>query len=94
MGIYANQLKRWFEYFPREQFLILKSEDLKSNPSEIYNQTIEFLGLSKHELNSFESYRMRKYPPISDKTREKLTRYFQPYNEQLYQLLDRNFDWK
>ena len=94
MGIYVNQLKRWFEYFPREQFLILKSEDLKSNPSEVYNQTIEFLGLPKHELNSFESYRMRKNPPINDKTRKKLSDFFRPYNEELYQLLGRNFDWK
>ena len=55
---------------------------------------IEFLGLSKHELNSFESYRMRKNPPINDKTRKKLSDFFRPYNEELYQLLGRNFDWK
>ena len=94
MGIYVNQLRRWFEYFPREQFLILKSEDLRSNPAQVYNQTIEFLGLPKHELDSFKAYRMRKYPTLSEKTREKLSDFFRQYNEQLYQLLGRNFDWK
>jgi len=93
-GIYESQLKRWFKYFPREQFLILKSEDLYSNPSEIYDQVLDFLNLSKHDLDSFEAHRMRKYSPISKETREKLTDYFRPYNERLYQLLDRNFDWK
>ena len=93
-GIYVDQLKRWFEYFPREQFLILKSEDFYSKTSEVYQQVLDFLGLSKFELNSFKAHRMRKYSTISANTREKLTDYFRPYNEQLYQLLDRNFDWK
>jgi len=93
-GIYVDQLKRWFEYFPREQFLILKSEDLYSNPSEVYQQVLDFLDLSKFELNSFKAHRMRKYSAVSDETRKKLADYFKPYNEQLYQLLGRNFDWK
>ena len=94
MGIYVNQLERWFKYFPREQFLILKSEDLKLNPSKVYNQTIKFLGLPKHELNSFKSYRMRKYSPLNETIRKQLSDYFKPYNEQLYELLGRDFKWE
>ena len=94
MGIYVNQLERWFEYFSREQFLILKSEDLKLNPSKVYNQTIKFLGLPKHELNSFKSYRMRKYPPLNGTIRKQLSDYFKPYNEKLYELLGRDFKWE
>ena len=93
-GIYVDQLKRWFKYFPREKFLILKSEDLYSNPSNTYQQVLDFLGLSNYELTSFKAHRMRDYSPISSQTREKLTKYFEPYNEQLYELLDRNYDWK
>jgi len=93
-GIYADQLKRWFEYFSREKFLILKSEDFYSKTSEVYQQVLDFLGLSKFELNSFKAHRMGKHSDVSAETREKLTDYFRPYNEQLYQLLDRNFDWK
>jgi len=26
-GIYADHLKKWFKYFPKKRFLILKSED-------------------------------------------------------------------
>jgi len=93
-GIYLEQLQRWFKFFPREKFLILKSEDLYSNPSKIYQESLNFLGLPKHELVSFKAHRMRKYSSIRKETREKLTDYFRPYNEQLYQLLDRDFDWK
>ena len=93
-GIYVNQLKRWFEYFPREQFLILKSEDFYSKTPKVYQQVLDFLGLSTFELNSFKAHRMKKYSAISAETRKKLADYFRPYNEQLYQLLGRNFDWK
>jgi len=93
-GIYVDQLKRWFEYFPREQFLILKSEDFYSKTPEVYQQVLDFLNLPKFELNSFKAYKMRKYSSISEETRKKLADYFRPYNEQLYQLLGRNFDWK
>jgi hypothetical protein len=36
---------------------------------------------------------MRKYSNINTETRKKLIDYFKPHNEQLYQLLDRNFGW-
>lgn len=93
-GIYAAQLERWFEYFPKEQFMILKSEDLYSNPSKIYKQVLDFLDLPKHELNSFKAHRMRKYMSIESETRIKLNDYFKPHNEKLYKLLGRDFDWK
>jgi len=93
-GIYVDQLKKWFNFFPKEKFLILKSEDLYSDPSKIYQESLDFLRLKKYELDSFKAHRMREYSSIRKETREKLTDYFRPYNEQLYQLLNRNFDWK
>ena len=92
-GLYYEQLKRWFKFFPRENFLILKSEDLYSNPSKIYQKSLDFLELPKHELTSFKAHRMRKYSTIKPKTREKLIDYFKPNNEKLYQLLGRDFNW-
>ena len=92
-GIYADQLKRWFEFFPKEQFLIIQSEDLYSNTPKVYEKVLKFLDLPKFELNSFKAHRMRKYSNINTETRKKLIDYFKPHNEQLYQLLDRNFGW-
>ena len=93
-GIYVNQLKRWFEYFPKEQFFILKSEDFYSKTPEAYNQVLDFLNLSKFELDSFKPYKKRKYSTFSLETRKKLQEYFRPYNEELYQLLGKNFGWQ
>ena len=82
-----------FKFFPKEQFLIIQSENLYSNTPKIYEKVLKFLDLPKFELNSFKAHRMRKYSNINTETRKKLIDYFKPHNEQLYQLLDRNFGW-
>ena len=92
-GIYADQLERWFKYFPREQFLILKSEDLYSDPAKTYEQVLDFLGLTKFELNLFKAHRKGNYSSISVETRKKLIDYFRPHNERLHKLLGRDFGW-
>ena len=38
-GIYIDQLKNWMRFFPREQMLTLKSEDLYSNSAAVVQQT-------------------------------------------------------
>ncbi|MBD2562527.1 MULTISPECIES: sulfotransferase domain-containing protein [Nostoc] len=44
----------WFfntcEYFPKEQFLILESENLYKDPAFKVNKTFEFLGLPHYQL--------------------------------------------
>ena len=53
-GKYAEQLDRWFQYFPRERFLILKSEDLFQDPAPLYKEVLEFLGLPDYQEICFE----------------------------------------
>src|SRR5215472_8158524 len=42
-GLYAQQLRVWFEAFPREHFLVLLTEDLAERPSAVARQAFEFL---------------------------------------------------
>jgi hypothetical protein len=44
-GRYAEQLERWFAHFPRERFLILRSEDLFRDPARTFSQVLRFLEL-------------------------------------------------
>ena len=32
-GLYVDKIKRWMEVFPKEQFLIIQSEEFFKNPS-------------------------------------------------------------
>jgi Sulfotransferase domain len=42
-GLYAHQLRAWFEAFPREHFLVLLTEDLAERPGAVARQAFAFL---------------------------------------------------
>jgi hypothetical protein len=48
-GRYADQLDAWLRPFPREQLLIIRSEDLSDDPDATYAQTLAFLELAPHQ---------------------------------------------
>ena len=45
-GFYLEQLQRIWNYFPKHQTLILRSEDLKKNPKETLDKVCHFLGVN------------------------------------------------
>lgn len=94
-SIYINRLKNWFEYFPREQFLILRSEELFNNPKNTYQKVLEFLELKKVDLENYKTFRKGNYKKqqMNLETRKKLVEYFQPHNIELYKLLNENLGW-
>jgi Sulfotransferase domain len=104
-GIYVDQLRNWMSYFPKEQFLILKSEDFYSDPLTTVKQTLEFLevpGTALDTRKDFKQYReptpkgyrnIQKPQEMDRDVRASLVEYFQPYNASLYNFLGRDFDW-
>lgn len=46
-GRYTEQLERLWQHFPREQFLILKSEDLRDQPQKTLDAVCQFLDVSR-----------------------------------------------
>ncbi len=91
--LYYYYLKRWFEYFPREQFLIIKSEDFFENPEKIIQETYQFLGLPEYKLTEFPKLNVGYYPEISNKIKNDLKEYFRPHNQKLEDLLGMQFNW-
>ena len=94
-GIYVEKLKRWMQVFPKKQFLIIQSEDFLDNPSKIYYQTLQFLKLDKWEPSSYTLYKKRKSTDnkINSDLRKYLSDFFKPYNEELFNLLGKKYDW-
>jgi len=93
-GIYINLIKNWREYFPKNQFLIIKSEELFKNPKNILAKTFKFLDLPNYENITFKRANQGKYPKMDSRIRIELTEYFRPYNQQLYDYLGINFNWE
>jgi hypothetical protein len=92
-GIYVDQLKVWMSLFPKEQILILKSEDFFQNPPAIFNQIVEFLNLPTWELKDFKKYNDAAYSKMDTHLKRRLADYFNPHNQRLYEYLGGDFGW-
>jgi len=93
-GIYLDHLKIWMDVYPVKQFLILKTEELEKNPSEILNGVFKFLSLHNYDkINFEEKHNVSKYEPMNEQSRKILKQFFKPHNERLYKFLKRDFEW-
>ncbi len=87
--------------FPREQILVIKSEDFSADPGAIYKKVLTFLDVPLIEPRSlkqgYEQYNKSRdsvAPPIMDPAiRKRLVSYFEPYNDRLYKFLGYDFGW-
>ncbi|OGL47144.1 MAG: hypothetical protein A2W05_03565 [Candidatus Schekmanbacteria bacterium RBG_16_38_10] len=92
-GIYIEQLRRWHHYFPRDQILILKSEEFYLDPSSVFKHVYNFLNLPDLELNDYKKYNVYDYEKMDPITRRHLIKYYEQYNQELYDYLGVNFNW-
>jgi hypothetical protein len=93
-GRYAEQLERWFALFRREQFEIMTLEQLACDPQQRLDAVHEFLGLARHRYDDLKPLHTAAYDAIPPDVRSRLTEYFRPHNERLYELLDTDLGWE
>jgi Sulfotransferase domain len=92
-GRYAEQLERWLEVFPREQLLIIASEELYADPPAVVRRVTDFLGLPNRELRSYPRRMSLRYPSMPDWLREQLVETYREPNRRLFDLLGHELDW-
>ena len=93
-SLYALQLKHWLKIFPRENILVLSTEEFEKNQQVIYNKIFEFLNISKFEVKNTKKMEKGNYPHMKSETRNLLLDYFRAHNHELFELVNREFDWK
>lgn len=93
-GVYVDALARWFTFFPRDQFLILKSEDFYADPPAVLRRTFAFLDVQDWTLNTFTPFNQARYDDMHPDTRARLSAHFAPHNQRLYALLGEDFGWE
>jgi hypothetical protein len=91
---YADQLERWLKLFPREQLHVLTLEQLASDPQHAMDRVHAFLGLPPHRYGDLKPLHTASYDPIGPEARAKLSAYFHPHNERLYELLGVDLGWQ
>ena len=105
-SIYHDQVHRWLRMFPREQVMIIRSESFFGNEAATMSRVTSFLGLEFFEFDSAEELQRRwdagksnavqdtqPCTDMSDNLRGLLIDFFEPFNQQLYRLIDDDFGW-
>lgn len=88
-GHYAEQLARVLRCYPREQLLVLRSEDLFEEPDSVYRRVLEFLRIdATHELADRKPRNVsRQKHEVPLQVIEHLEAYFREPNAALARLL-------
>lgn len=93
-GLYAEQLEGWYQYFPKEQFLILNSEKLFQNPVEGCRKIYTFLNIPTWERDDFPHLQEgEEGSEIPADTLTWLQDYFTEPNRKLFELIGEVYDW-
>lgn len=96
-GLYAEQIRRWLDRYPRDDFLFIKSEDFFADPAATYAMVLDFLALPPWSPDSFlnhsDPFGNKERGAMSERARDKLTRRFELANRDLEQLLGPRFTW-
>ncbi|CAC5410827.1 CHST15 [Mytilus coruscus] len=107
LGFYYVYLLEWFNVFPRDQFIVLRTEDISKDMSLYMSKLYKFLGadeLSMKQMNdlgilskehTYKTKEKQNVAPMSTVTREKLLNLYTPFNNKLAVMLnDPRFLWK
>ncbi|MTE11476.1 hypothetical protein [Nocardia aurantiaca] len=95
-GIYVNSVRRRLDTYGRENVHLVVAEDFFADVSETVCGIHEFLGLPAigprlraHVLNR----NPLEFPLAEAESLARLREFYRPYNERLYELLDRDLGW-
>jgi hypothetical protein len=92
-GDYAPQLERWFAVFPREQILVIRSEDLYQRSAETFAQVAQFLGIRLTAPIPFTAHNRSSGPALDAAIRDRLSQHFAPLNARLANVLGWDPGW-
>eukprot|EP00105_Crassostrea_gigas_P041521 XP_019925669.1 PREDICTED: carbohydrate sulfotransferase 15 isoform X2 [Crassostrea gigas] len=106
LGFYAVFLREWLSVFPRDQILIMRTEDYSANTKSVMKRVFDFLqlkSLKELELSKFKittlkreyvtKHKLGKQPMLT-KTRVILENLYRADTEELSRLLkDKRFLW-
>ena len=95
-GLYAEQLERWFAHFPRQQVLVVRSEDLYRRSEETFSRVLSFLALPEAPLRAEPAPAgpgSREGTALPVDVRRRVAEEFRPANLRLAELLGQDPGW-
>ena len=92
-GLYADQLLRLYEHFPRDQVLVLESERLFTDPAGVMATVHTHLGLAPHTGRFDDAVKANTASSVPADVQERLAPVFAEPNQQLRRLLGDSISW-
>lgn len=92
-GWYLPQLQRWFAVLPREQILILRSQDFYADPQAALDRSTGWLGLPPAALRTERRHNHRPAPRMEGDLRAELTEFYRRPNGELEEFLGMDLGW-
>jgi hypothetical protein len=91
-SLYAIQLRHWINAYKAQnqplRLLVVNSDDMKERTEDTYRKVLDFLNLPHDLPETFHEHHKHHYiAPMSESVRTFLERVFEPYNQQLGDLL-------
>lgn len=92
-GRYADQIRTWFDHFPRESFLFLDADVLFTEPRQAWASTAQFLAIDAEPEPTFAVHNPGTGGELDDVMRRRVDALFTEANRDLENLLGRSFSW-
>ena len=92
-GLYGQQLQRWFTYFPKDHFLLLKSEDFFTEPKAILTRIYDFLDIEKVYPKEFGILNKMTDEPMTSEMKREWSTYFREDGKLLRSIIGENINW-
>ena len=91
LGLYGPQLKRYTDIFPREQLLILDSNDLRTRRVDTLNRVLRYIGLPKWNWTNTDLNDVfvgKWSEPMPERAWDFLREYYRDSNRMLAEMMD------
>jgi hypothetical protein len=92
-GLYAPQVARLLDRFPREQVLFVQAEAFYRAPNDEIRRVTDWLGVPPMTLEQGDNRNGYDYSPLSPELLDRLVEHFGESNEELFGLLGERYDW-
>jgi hypothetical protein len=99
-GKYVYQLENYYKYFNRDSILILNLDGFSKNLESTLDRVCDFLNIKRFDRELLQQFQSEKHnvgqyrqDPGDLEVMERLRKYFIPFNQKLYQLLDCDYHW-
>lgn len=91
---YSEQIDRFIGELGRDRVYVVDADVFFENPDEEFERLRSWLGLPEWRPEEVEQWNARPRTPMSAELRERLERYFEPYDARLAQQMGRAPSWR